>query len=75
MYIEMLAMGPLLLTWTDKREIRPLDREGVPHEQDTVHQQLISEECRLLGCYVVWLLFEPTFGGTYRLHHQDDKNR
>jgi hypothetical protein len=32
------------------------------------------EECRLLGYGVVRSLYEPTFRGTYRLHHQDEEN-
>jgi hypothetical protein len=32
------------------------------------------EECRLLGCYAVWLLQEPTIRRSYRLHHQGNKN-
>jgi hypothetical protein len=31
------------------------------------------EECRFPGCYVVWLLKEPTFRSIYRLHYQCDK--
>jgi hypothetical protein len=38
--------------------------------------QTLSEigRAHLLGCYAVRLLYEPTFRGTYRLHHQVDKN-
>jgi hypothetical protein len=33
------------------------------------------EEWCLLGCNAMWLLHKLTVGGTYHLHHQDDKNR
>jgi hypothetical protein len=33
------------------------------------------EECRLMGCYAVWLLHELLFQGTHRFHNQSDKNR
>jgi hypothetical protein len=32
------------------------------------------EECRLLGCYSVWLFKKGCFVGKYRLHHQGEKN-
>jgi hypothetical protein len=36
-------------------------------------QSLKNEECRLLGCDVVYILCEPTFGGKYLLHLQGRK--
>jgi hypothetical protein len=32
------------------------------------------EECRLLGCYAVWLLQEPTILRNARLHYQGEEN-
>jgi hypothetical protein len=32
----------------------------------------VCEECRLIVCDAVWLLQEPKFLRTYRLHHQGD---
>jgi hypothetical protein len=32
-------------------------------------------ECSFLGYYAMWLLYEPCFGGIYRLHHQGRKNQ
>jgi hypothetical protein len=32
------------------------------------------EECRLLGCYTVWLLQELAFWKNVAPHHQGDKN-
>jgi hypothetical protein len=34
----------------------------------------LYEECRLLECDAVWLLLDPSFGGTY-LHKQVGKNQ
>jgi hypothetical protein len=42
-----------------------------------VHSETVfrPEEYRLLGCDAVWLLLQPTLGGTYSNHHQGGKNR
>jgi hypothetical protein len=34
----------------------------------------VLEECHLLGCGAIRVLLEPTFEGTYHLHHQGGKN-
>jgi hypothetical protein len=35
----------------------------------------VHKEWRLLGCYAVWLLQEPTLRRNYRLLLQGDRNR
>jgi hypothetical protein len=37
-----------------------------------VFTAVTMKKCRLMRCYAVWRLLEPTFRRTYRLHHQDN---